>query len=160
MKSRHHEIADRVASPKVIFPIALATAFLGRNSAATGPLAIGTSIAVVAEEVLKRAVSKRRPNHLFIGRRRSFPSGHSAASAAYLMGLAFMAPTRPLRWAGFLIAAGVVAGINVMRVREREHWTADVISGDVIGALAVGGTYLMLQQLRLRRDQETPKRHE
>jgi hypothetical protein len=57
-----------------------------------------------------------------------------------------MAPTTPLCWAGFLIAAGVVAGINVMRVREREHWTADVISGDVIGALAVGGTYLALRQ--------------
>jgi hypothetical protein len=56
-------------------------------------IAVGTCLAVVAEESLKRVVWERRPRLVTGDPWRSFPSGHSSAASAYFMGLALVAPT-------------------------------------------------------------------
>jgi membrane-associated phospholipid phosphatase len=140
------ETIDRIGSPKVVLPLAMATAFLARRRRGSGRLALAVSLAIFTEEALKRVVSRRRPRVHFFGRRRSFPSGHSAGSSTYLAALALMAPPGAARWASLAATGAAVGAINVMRVREREHWVSDVVVGDVIGALALGGAHLAIER--------------
>lgn len=139
-------VLDRVASPKAVLPTALATALMLHRRRGALRLALGTSLAVATEELLKRLVSRRRPKLFLRGRDRSFPSGHSAASTAYFIGLSLLAP-RSLRTAALALAALASAGINVLRVEEREHWTTDTIAGDLVAAVSVGGAHMMLGAL-------------
>jgi membrane-associated phospholipid phosphatase len=41
-----------------------------------------------------------------------------------------------------LAAVGVVA-VNWLRVRARDHWTTDVLAGDLLGIGAVGASQIM-----------------
>jgi membrane-associated phospholipid phosphatase len=68
---------------------------------------------------------------------------------AYLLGVAWMFPRiyRPLT---FGIAATGAAVINVLRVREREHWPTDVIAGDIIGAVSMMGAHFALDRISRR----------
>ena len=136
-------IFDHAASPKAMLPVALATALLMRRRKGSGRLALGTSIAVLTEEIVKRLVSRRRPKLFFDPRRRSFPSGHSASSAAYLIGLALMAP-RSFRRTALVFAGLSEVAINFLRVKEREHWITDVMAGDFIGGLSVAGAHAVV----------------
>ena len=140
---------DRFASPKAVLPTAWATAWLLRRKEGSLRLAIGTSIAVMVEETVKRLVSRRRPNRLGLGDRRSFPSGHSAGSLAYLLGAAWMVSPRYRPFA-FAVACVSGAGINVVRVREREHWPTDVLAGDLIGVLGILGTHFVINGIPAR----------
>ena len=91
------------------------------------------------------ASADHSPTHwdLFGGRRsdstRSFASGHSAMSAAAAVTLA--AEWRRQGRAGWQVVgpplvyalAGVVAG---SRVRDRQHWLSDVVTGSAVGMLS------------------------
>src|SRR5581483_6482021 len=92
--------------------------------------------------LLKRVVARPRPKLFCRSRRRSFPSGHSAASSAYFLGLAAMAPRR---FRALALAGGFlgIALVDWLRVRARAHWPSDVLAGDVLGALSVVGAQHM-----------------
>jgi undecaprenyl-diphosphatase len=129
-------------SPKAIVPAAWITTILLRRREGAAIVGIGTSLAVLTANVLKHYITRRRPRLIDRAPLQSFPSGHSAASTAYLASLASVAPRegRPLAIAGALIGA---MGVNTIRVLAREHWLGDVIAGDVVGLLAVAGGHLL-----------------
>jgi len=137
----------RVASPRALVPASWVTAVLLRRRPGAARIALGTSIAYLASELLKRAVSRRRPSWLDKNPRRSFPSGHSAVSTAYLTGLALVAPSgyRP-----FALGAAILGAICVdaLRVGAREHWPGDVIAGDLVGVLGIATAHLAVRALR------------
>jgi membrane-associated phospholipid phosphatase len=134
---RNLTVFDRLLSPKTVLPLALGTALLVRRRKGAERLAIATTLGIAVEEIMKRTVSRRRPGRHALARRQSFPSGHSAGSTAYLVSLALMAPAGWSRVAGLVFAAGAVVSVDVIRVREREHWISDVLAGDLVGAVAV-----------------------
>ena len=136
-----------VASPKTIVPLAWMSALVARRRDGAGQLALGTTIAFVFTEALKRLVARRRPRLFDASPCRSFPSGHSAASTAYLVGLAFLAPPRFELVA--LVAASLGAtAVNVLRVVSREHWPGDVIAGDVVGVAGIAIAHAVLTPAR------------
>jgi membrane-associated phospholipid phosphatase len=132
----------RIASPKTIVPMALATSWAMRRRPGAARLAIGTSLAVLVEEVLKRVVRRHRPRLFDRTAWRSFPSGHSAGATAYLVGLGWLVrkSNRPFVF-GF--AALGVAVVNWLRVRARDHWTSDVVAGDLVGIASLGVSSLV-----------------
>jgi membrane-associated phospholipid phosphatase len=132
----------RVASPKAILPLAFATSWAMRRRPGAARLAVGTALAVLTEEVLKRLVDRHRPRLFDRTAWRSFPSGHSAGATAYLVGLGSLVQksNRPLVWG---LATLGVAMVNWLRVRARDHWTSDVVAGDLIGIGSVGASSLM-----------------
>jgi membrane-associated phospholipid phosphatase len=134
-------IFDRLLSPKAILPIACGTALLLRHMKGAARLAMAAGIGVGIEETLKRTISRRRPGRHAVARRRSFPSGHSAGSTAYLVSLAMMMPKPWSRAVGLVLAGAAVAAVDTIRVREREHWISDVLAGDVVGILAVAAAH-------------------
>jgi len=127
------------ASPKVVVPTAWITAVILRRRDGAAVAGIGTSLAVVTTNVLKHYVTRRRPRSTGRDRWQSFPSGHSAASTAYLASVVSLAPRdrRPLAIVGAALGA---VGVNTVRVLAREHWVGDVIAGDAVGLLAVAFT--------------------
>lgn len=68
----------------------------------------------------------------------SFPSGHSAMSAAVFLTLATMVasvePRRRTKVLIYVLAAALVVAIGVSRVYLGVHWPTDVLGGWVLGA--------------------------
>jgi len=149
MEDAAHAVA-RLASPNAVLPAAwLTTALLWRRDGAA--IGLGTSLAVAAEALLKPAIGRRRPRLWGRNEWRSFPSGHSAASTAYLVGLALVAAP-PRHRAPALVAAGIgAASVNALRLYTRAHWPGDVVAGDLIGLGAIIAARRALASLRRRR---------
>lgn len=93
--------------------------------------------------VLKPVFPRRRPppEHTAPGRRArrvptssSFPSGHSASAAAFVVGMALESPK-----AAALIAP-VGAAVAYSRVHIGVHWPSDVLAGAAIGTAIAFGT--------------------
>ena len=94
-----------------------------------------------SSELLKRVYDRPRPDlvphgsHVYSA---SFPSGHSALSAAvYLMlavVLASFATRRSSRAPIYALAAAVVIGVGMSRVYLGVHWPTDVLAGWSLGA--------------------------
>jgi hypothetical protein len=159
---RHRHVARRtldeiakVASLKVVLPMALVTAWaLGRRRGAVR-LAVGTACAIASEEVLKRVVHRHRPR-LFSGSAwRSFPSGHSAGATAYLLGTGLSLP-RAYRPAALALSALAIAAVNWLRVSARDHWTGDVLAGDLLGVGALGISHVAIEKLGTSRRSSKP----
>jgi membrane-associated phospholipid phosphatase len=82
----------------------------------------------------------------------SFPSGHSATSAAFYAAAALvLARGRPPRWRALLagLAVGIAVGVAASRVLLDVHWLSDVIAGVALGwgwfaicSVAFGGRLL------------------
>lgn len=91
---------------------------------------------------LKNVVDYTRPD----GRRRSFPSGHTANAflGAHLTFKEFKDSSPVLAYSGYAMAL-LVAG---SRVYKNRHWMADVIAGAGIGILSVELSYLIYFPLR------------
>jgi membrane-associated phospholipid phosphatase len=136
----------RVASPRAVLPLAWLTSLALCRRRGAGRLALGTTLGVLAEEGLKRVVTEHRPK-VFSGTPwRSFPSGHSAASSAFFLGAALMAPRR-YRLASLSLAVVGGTAINWLRVRAGDHWTRDVLAGDMVGVMAIGVAHLALARI-------------
>ena len=110
-----------------------------RRAAAHGLLTIaGTSL--MANQLVKRALYRQRPDRLLVpeGRRAparqssSFPSGHTASAVAFGTVVGRRRPL--LRWP--LVVLAVAVGSS--RVFTGLHYPTDVLGGAAIGALAGG----------------------
>ncbi|HEY8075699.1 MAG TPA: phosphatase PAP2 family protein [Labilithrix sp.] len=130
-------VLGRICQPEVVLGAALATAALLRKRPAEATrFLVAVPATLLASKVLKTCVDEHRPRLFDRHPEQSFPSGHSAATTAYLLSIG---ATLGVPWL-FPVAAAAVAVVNVSRVRDREHWPKDVMSGDVLGVLgAIAG---------------------
>jgi undecaprenyl-diphosphatase len=120
---------------------------------------VGIGQAVIVD-LIKFGVDRARPEMasvafgpgaLFSGA--SFPSGHSAAAAAYYASFALVAARgRQARTRACLdgVAVGIAVAVASSRVLLRVHWLSDVVAGLAIGwgwfvlcAIAFGGRMLL-----------------
>jgi membrane-associated phospholipid phosphatase len=111
-----------------------------RRAAARGLASIAVA-SLLANQVGKRALPRRRPNLDNVPTRRiawhvpissSFPSGHSASAAAFAVATAVECP--PLA-----IPVGVLAGaVMFSRVYTGVHYVSDVLAGATLGAAVAG----------------------
>jgi len=130
------EALGHVVSPRILLPLALLTSAIYRRRPGAARVAIATALAIAVTKASKPLVHRRRPRWFGSERRRSFPSGHSSASAAYFLASALTA--RPEhRTPALALALAGIAGVDAVRVVAREHWVSDVLAGDVVGAVAV-----------------------
>lgn len=119
----------------------------------TALLVTGAAVAVT-----KEVVGRVRPDltlRLVSDSEASFPSGHSADSAALFVTLAIVTAAfvlrRPLARAATVIAAVATSGaIGLSRLVLAAHWPTDVLAGWALGllvALAVGTTVVLVGHL-------------
>lgn len=111
----------------------------GRRAALRGVCTLGAS-SVITNQLLKRLVTRRRPNREALpgrrnGQRRptssSFPSGHAASAAAFAYGAA-------TEWPALTAPLGALAGaVGFSRVATGAHYPSDVGAGYLVG-LGVG----------------------
>lgn len=83
----------------------------------------------------------RPPTGVLVRESLSFPSGHSAGSAAVSLFLAYVLvrERKAQRWIAAVVAAAVIALVGVSRMFLDLHWLSDVFGGWIVGtALAVG----------------------
>jgi membrane-associated phospholipid phosphatase len=92
----------------------------------------------------------------------SFPSGHSAGSAAVLIFLGYVAVRhRVSAWIVAPVVAGVILLVGFSRIYLDMHWTSDVLGGWTIGAaFGVGSCalYELVQRNRARLDKRAASR--
>lgn len=109
-------------------------------------LAAATSFATLLSQVLKRCLSRPRPDARIVGfealarnpDRFSFPSGHSAAAVA--VAVAFSAEPFGVAPASAILAAGIA----LSRVYLGAHYPLDVAAGAVLGTIAGLATRLLV----------------
>ncbi len=103
-------------------------------------IAVGALGGVSAELWIKRLFRRERPNlvpHLEHVSSTSFPSGHSMASSALYLTLAFVLARgkrrRSQRVAAFATAGALASSIAATRVYLGVHWPTDVVGGLALG---------------------------
>ncbi|MFF0611321.1 bifunctional phosphatase PAP2/diacylglycerol kinase family protein [Nocardia tengchongensis] len=113
-----------------------------RRAAVRGVVSLGGA-ALLVNAGLKPIVARRRPAaDLLPAWRRSaprptsssFPSGHSAAAAAFATGAALESP----RTAPFLVPLAAV--VSYSRVHTGVHWGSDVLAGAIMGSAVAVAT--------------------
>jgi membrane-associated phospholipid phosphatase len=148
------DLLAQLAKPNVVLGLAaLTSAVLHRRPDVGARLAVSVPLSLAVSTVLKRLKPEQRPRIWDRHPRQSFPSSHSSAATAYVLSLvdSFAA------WWTLPAAAAVIGAVNVARVREREHWYADVLCGDLIGAVgALVGALVARAWLRRRRAKHVP----
>jgi membrane-associated phospholipid phosphatase len=140
------ETLGHAASPRVLLPLALLTSAIYRRRPGAARVAVATALAVAVTEASKPLVHRPRPRWFGSERRRSFPSGHSSASTAYLLATALTA-RREHRTPALLLALAGIAGVDATRVVAHEHWISDVLAGDVVGTLSVAAAEAVIGRL-------------
>jgi membrane-associated phospholipid phosphatase len=94
-------------------------------------------IVFVADETVKRLVNRRRPpGHHSNKSNQSFPSGHTASTAAITLTTAIvLARARVVSpRTALAAAAGATIAMAESRLVLDEHWTSDVVAGIALGA--------------------------
>lgn len=138
-------LASRAADHGVLwFTVGAAAVAVGgrtRRGGVRGALSLAGASALT-NAVLKPVFPRRRPpqEQIALGRRArrvptssSFPSGHAASAAAFVVGMALESPG-----AAALIAP-IGAAVAYSRVHIGVHWPSDVLAGAAIGtAIALG----------------------
>jgi membrane-associated phospholipid phosphatase len=145
-----------VALPAALAAIdyGLAGGDLGR--AAEDALVAGEALAValLATDIVKVTVARRRPEALGEARRGSaaddlsFFSGHTSGAFAVAGAFGTIARLRGYRgWPALYAAAfSVAAGVAYLRVAGDKHWLTDVAAGAAVGAAAGLGIPLLLHR--------------
>jgi len=124
--------------------IVLLFIFISRHAAAM--MAASVVLAALAETVLKALFQVSRPlTPLFPVSGWSFPSGHSAAVAAFCTALYLvLSPYIASRERKFLLATGlslISLFVGASRIYLAAHWTTDVIEGLLLGLLVSMACY-------------------
>lgn len=107
-------------------------------------------IVFVADESVKRLVNRRRPpGHQSNKSNQSFPSGHTASTAAITLTTAIVLTRARVVSPRKALAAAAAATIAMgeSRLVLDEHWTSDVLAGIALGAATA---LLVTQSLRSR----------
>lgn len=150
----------------VVTAVAIVVLLVLRRWRAAVVVAVARLGELVTETLLKIAVHRARPDllpHLVSAGGASFPSGHTAGSAAVygtvviVLGARLAAPVRRR----LLVAAGVwVALVAASRVLLGVHFPTDVLGGVAVGVawIAVALLAVPARSGRTRR-QENDKRH-
>ncbi|WP_051062740.1 phosphatase PAP2 family protein [Ilumatobacter nonamiensis] len=100
-------------------------------------LTVGIGV-VIVNNALKLWIDRQRPpvDHLVTAAGSSFPSGHSAASAACWMAIALVVgrgfPPRVRPWL-FALAAAIACLVASSRTLLGVHWVTDVVAGLTVG---------------------------
>jgi membrane-associated phospholipid phosphatase len=123
--------------------LAVAAGAPGRRAAARGLVALALTAGVV-NGLVKPLARRRRPDPAAAGvpmarrvampRSASFPSGHSAAAAAFALGVG-----RELPWAGVGLA-GLATIVAYSRVHTGVHYPGDVVAGALCGLVGVAAS--------------------
>ncbi len=116
--------------------MAAIAAILFRKHPRAKQIPIATAAALCVTKTLKVCIDERRPTFFSDDEWSSFPSGHSAATSAFMLGLAHLSGRKEAYAAA--IAASVA--VNALRVETRKHWPHDVIAGDLVAVIALGTT--------------------
>jgi len=136
-------VVKEIAAPKVQLPVAAILTILLRRRRVRGALTPVTAaaIAFLVERASKRLVRRRRPPsyhgpELY----ESFPSGHTASTAALWLTLARLLERDGIVRPPFATAAAVVliAFVGETRLLLDEHWPSDVLAGALLGTSAAG----------------------
>jgi membrane-associated phospholipid phosphatase len=124
---------SRLAEPRNVAAYAVALSATPRGRCA----AVGAAAAGVLGHVLKVAFPRERPNKTRFTPLgcQSFPSTHTALTAALALGLAASVKRRPLRAAAYAAAAGLSCLVGSSRLRLCAHWPTDVVAGLAVGVM-------------------------
>ena len=114
-------------------------------------------LAEVSSDVAKAFYARARPDLVPHGSyvySASFPSGHSALSAATFLTLAVLIaslePRRGTKAMVFVLALGLVAAIGFSRIYLGVHWPSDVLAGWSLGAAWALGAWTVLRRIARR----------
>lgn len=118
----------------------------------------GTVLAAqISSEVLKTFYDRPRPNlvpHGSFVYTQSFPSGHSALSAAVFLTLATLIASVEKRPNSkiliYILALLITVGVGFSRVFLGVHWPSDVLAGWSLGATWAFGAWIVLEWMRSR----------
>ena len=113
--------------------------------------------AQLSSEVLKTFYDRPRPNlvphHSYVYTQ-SFPSGHSALSAAVFLTLATLIASVEKRPKSkiliYVLAVIATIGVGFSRVYLGVHWPSDVLAGWSLGATWAFGAWIVLEWMRAR----------
>lgn len=112
-------------------------------------------LAQVSSETLKALYDRPRPAlvpHGSIVYSQSFPSGHSALSAAAFLTLATLiaslAPRRAIKVMTFAVASLLVVAVGFSRIYLGVHWPTDVLAGWCLGSAWAFVAWVALSLLR------------
>lgn len=157
--------ASRYGGPSWLVPIGLALAllFLIRGWP-RGALLITITLAGAAllNGMLKQSFARARPAAFFdypLPSSLSFPSGHAFFAASFFGGLAVLASNRVrsnrLKFAMWILAAGLILLIGSSRVYLGVHYPSDVMAGYTaaviwVAAIALGDRLVRHRRLRRR----------
>lgn len=118
----------------------------------------GTVLAAqLSSEVLKTFYDRPRPTlvpHGSFVYTQSFPSGHSALSAAVFLTLATLIASVEKRAGSkiliYVLALLVTVAVGFSRVYLGVHWPSDVLAGWSLGAIWALGAWIVLEWMRVR----------
>jgi undecaprenyl-diphosphatase len=118
------------------------------------PALAAVPLANAAHAAIKYTLREQRPllARLTGKRTPSFPSGHSARSAALAGVLAHLAAREQVAPAGAVLAAGATIALagGANRAWVERHWVSDLVGGWALGAAAAAGCALWYDAVRAR----------
>lgn len=152
------DVVTQLGSTPVVIGVCAVVAVVEHRRIRTRAVPIFLATVLVSElvvnNVIKVAVGRQRPNvaRLVHASGFSFPSGHTAASAAAYAAIALVLGRRRSRRARALLAGaagGITVAVATSRVLLGAHWLTDVIAGAAVGwacfalcSIAFGGRLL------------------
>jgi undecaprenyl-diphosphatase len=136
----------------LLVPLCLAIAWWFRAHGRTlvGPVLMAPAAAILLQNVLKPLFDRTRPEAGVLAQLGpSFPSGHSMASAAVWLSLAYvMGREQLLPKPLVIIAPTIPLLVGVSRVYLGVHWTSDVIAGWCTGLMIVVCSIVLYERAR------------
>jgi membrane-associated phospholipid phosphatase len=166
---RAARVVKAIAQPwaQLIAAAAVAHGFRRAHAMGANSVLAAVATAFVADRVGKRLVGRERPSG-YRGSKphQSFPSGHTAVTAAFSLSVARVLEQNGMATPPRATAAALLltAGIAASRLALDEHWMSDVLGGAFLGA-TIAGAYgsdesdRVLQRAIVRRKCRGPADH-